>query len=69
MGEVQDSLRVGKHVYTNTITTSPPESSEYCYEGQPGYIVSETYAPHIGVVRRQYGDGTVYELVRYHINQ
>jgi hypothetical protein len=66
----QDTLKVGKNTYYNTITTSfPVGESGSCYEVPPYFILSETYAKGVGVVRRQYADGSVYELKSYHINQ
>ncbi|MBW3544040.1 MAG: hypothetical protein KY428_00330 [Bacteroidetes bacterium] len=66
----KDTLKVGKDTYHNTITTAFPVGEfSSCYEAPPYFILSETYAKGVGVVRRQYADGSVYELAAYHINR
>lgn len=66
----QDALQVGKDTFHNTITTAFPVGKfSSCYEAPPYFILSETYAKGVGVVRRQYADGSVYELTAYHINR
>ncbi|MBK9450711.1 MAG: hypothetical protein IPN95_15150 [Bacteroidetes bacterium] len=58
-----DSLEIRGVVYHDVIevATDPPSAAEYTY--------NVVWAKDIGVIRRSILDGTVWNLVRYHINR
>ena len=66
IADKQDTTFMRKQSYFDTITTKFPDQGG-C-ESPNYYIASETYARDVGVIRRTYFDGSIYELVDYHIN-
>ncbi|MDH5365679.1 MAG: hypothetical protein OEW67_01730 [Cyclobacteriaceae bacterium] len=66
IADKQDTTFMRKQLYFDTITTKFPDQGG-C-ESPNYYISSETYARDVGVICRTYFDGSIYELVDYHIN-
>jgi len=59
-----DSIAIAGHFYKEVIVVRHPP-----YEVQGSHPRITYYSKNIGVVRRDFTDGTQWELVKYHINQ